>query len=439
MVLLVTLARGRGARRHGQRGRARGVGGIGVATAAGRHPVAKPASRRAPPRGGRASGAPEQGAPARRSSKPRSRIEADLSRRAEPSAARRPGSRSDPFGLAGRTSCRSGDCPRPTEARRRSVPAAAARPPPRAVRLVSRSTYWTPGSASMITSRPVDGVRMRYFWRILIPRHATSGLGRAEPPSCDPQPVRPYAVRSDRVPPASYGETLWQRIPRNFGALAAAGPFCWSLSGCAVKHPTANLVNGKKLFVAKCGSCHTLAHAGTNGVVGPNLDDAFRQDRADQLRSSDIRGPRRLLDPVPERGRRDARQAVQGTAGRRRGWLRRPGGGEARAGHGGPGLGGADHDPEARGDQGRGGRDRRRSHRSAQVPRLQRHRTGRQRDAEDEERLLGAPRHRHQGRRTQPQRWRRSSPAGERPPSPPPSSPAPTSSTAPSTATRRRA
>jgi plastocyanin len=62
------------------------------------------------------------------------------------------------------------------------------------------------------------------------------------------------------------------------------------LSGCAVKHPTANVVNGKKLFVAKCGSCHTLSHAGTNGVVGPNLDDAFRQDRADQLRSSDIRG-----------------------------------------------------------------------------------------------------------------------------------------------------
>ncbi len=79
-------------------------------------------------------------------------------------------------------------------------------------------------------------------------------------------------------------------IPRNFGALAAAGAVLLVLGGCAVKHPTANVVNGKKLFVGKCGSCHTLAHAGTNGVVGPNLDDAFRQDRADQLRSSDIRG-----------------------------------------------------------------------------------------------------------------------------------------------------
>ena len=30
---------------------------------------------------------------------------------------------------------------------------------------------------------------------------------------------------------------------------------------------------GKKVFEANCGSCHTLAAAGTNGNVGPNLDD----------------------------------------------------------------------------------------------------------------------------------------------------------------------
>jgi len=30
---------------------------------------------------------------------------------------------------------------------------------------------------------------------------------------------------------------------------------------------------GKALFVANCGSCHTLADAGTSGTVGPNLDD----------------------------------------------------------------------------------------------------------------------------------------------------------------------
>lgn len=30
---------------------------------------------------------------------------------------------------------------------------------------------------------------------------------------------------------------------------------------------------GKDLFANNCGSCHTLAAAGTNGVVGPDLDD----------------------------------------------------------------------------------------------------------------------------------------------------------------------
>ena len=36
---------------------------------------------------------------------------------------------------------------------------------------------------------------------------------------------------------------------------------------------------GKKLFVDRCGGCHTLADAGTAGTVGPNLDDAFAQAR----------------------------------------------------------------------------------------------------------------------------------------------------------------
>jgi len=33
-----------------------------------------------------------------------------------------------------------------------------------------------------------------------------------------------------------------------------------------------NSTNGKDIFTANCGSCHTLADAGTSGTVGPNLD-----------------------------------------------------------------------------------------------------------------------------------------------------------------------
>ena len=44
-----------------------------------------------------------------------------------------------------------------------------------------------------------------------------------------------------------------------------------------------NASSGKTLFTQKCGSCHTLADAGTKGQIGPNLDNAFLQSRADGL------------------------------------------------------------------------------------------------------------------------------------------------------------
>ena len=48
--------------------------------------------------------------------------------------------------------------------------------------------------------------------------------------------------------------------------------------------------NGKTLFTEHCGSCHTLADAGTKGVVGPNLDDAFVQSRKDGIGQETIAG-----------------------------------------------------------------------------------------------------------------------------------------------------
>jgi mono/diheme cytochrome c family protein len=36
----------------------------------------------------------------------------------------------------------------------------------------------------------------------------------------------------------------------------------------------ADAAAGRDVFVAQCGSCHTLADAGTSGTIGPVLDDA---------------------------------------------------------------------------------------------------------------------------------------------------------------------
>jgi mono/diheme cytochrome c family protein len=46
------------------------------------------------------------------------------------------------------------------------------------------------------------------------------------------------------------------------------------MSACGRDEP--DLSNGKAMFTQKCGSCHALARAGTQGQTGPNLDVAFR-------------------------------------------------------------------------------------------------------------------------------------------------------------------
>jgi len=63
-----------------------------------------------------------------------------------------------------------------------------------------------------------------------------------------------------------------------------------ALSGCGgtgVASPaTVDLAQGKKLFISDCGSCHTLADAGTPGTIGPNLDDAYYADRIVGMKDS---------------------------------------------------------------------------------------------------------------------------------------------------------
>ena len=59
-------------------------------------------------------------------------------------------------------------------------------------------------------------------------------------------------------------------------------------SGCGTT--SADTARGRELFRAKCGTCHTLAQAGTTGTVGPNLDDAFAAARASGQESETIEG-----------------------------------------------------------------------------------------------------------------------------------------------------
>jgi mono/diheme cytochrome c family protein len=68
------------------------------------------------------------------------------------------------------------------------------------------------------------------------------------------------------------------------GALAIA----LILGACGRNEP--NLETGKAKFVEKCGSCHTLARAGTAGNVGPDLDTAFQAALRDGIDRDTIEG-----------------------------------------------------------------------------------------------------------------------------------------------------
>ncbi|MGD0452932.1 MAG: plastocyanin/azurin family copper-binding protein [Solirubrobacteraceae bacterium] len=81
-----------------------------------------------------------------------------------------------------------------------------------------------------------------------------------------------------------------RRLAARAGAVALLGVLAVGTAGCAVKGAdNANLIVGKQAFVAKCGSCHTLARADTKGIAGPNLDEAFRASVAEGLQRNAVR------------------------------------------------------------------------------------------------------------------------------------------------------
>ena len=138
---------------------------------------------------------------------------------------------------------------------------------------------------------------MRYFWRVLIRGHASEERASGEPRRVELFVATVRALAPRGRPGGAARPRAWIECRREMRtrsrSLALILPVALAaifLGGCNVKHPTANLVRGKQLFVSRCGSCHTLSHASTSGTVGPNLDVAFRQDRVDGIKSTSIQG-----------------------------------------------------------------------------------------------------------------------------------------------------
>lgn len=82
-------------------------------------------------------------------------------------------------------------------------------------------------------------------------------------------------------------------------ALAALCAVATALALGACGRNDDNLETGKSKFVEKCGSCHTLARAGTAGTTGPNLDTAFQAALRDGMDRDTVEGivHRQILHP----------------------------------------------------------------------------------------------------------------------------------------------
>jgi mono/diheme cytochrome c family protein len=78
------------------------------------------------------------------------------------------------------------------------------------------------------------------------------------------------------------------RVAGTIAAVAAAllGAGCGS---AAATQESGSASSGRQLFIERCGSCHALADAGTQGAIGPDLDQAFAAAREHGFEESTIR------------------------------------------------------------------------------------------------------------------------------------------------------
>jgi mono/diheme cytochrome c family protein len=81
---------------------------------------------------------------------------------------------------------------------------------------------------------------------------------------------------------------LFRRLSAAAGGLAVALLLSACGTGGSVVNASADKENGRKLFQENCVGCHTLAAAGSQATIGPNLDAAFAQARSEGFKESAI-------------------------------------------------------------------------------------------------------------------------------------------------------
>jgi mono/diheme cytochrome c family protein len=104
------------------------------------------------------------------------------------------------------------------------------------------------------------------------------------------------------------------RRPASVLAVGAAGVLALLAGGCGTGGlpESGNTTRGKELFVEgaggkqSCGSCHTLADAGTKGTIGPNLDEAFGPARKQGFKENTIASIVHDQIKYPSRGKSTA-------------------------------------------------------------------------------------------------------------------------------------
>ncbi len=77
--------------------------------------------------------------------------------------------------------------------------------------------------------------------------------------------------------------------PSRLGVVVAAIATAVVVAGCDATED-ANVDRGRALFQQNCGTCHALAQAGTSANIGPDLDAAFAQARADGMDNDTVEG-----------------------------------------------------------------------------------------------------------------------------------------------------